>query len=129
MRHKTNPLENMIENTINQLRQSVNVLLEKLEQLGTRIDLLYPIEESKDGSMWLNVEELQRYLPSHPRKQTIYSWTSTRRIPFHKKGRSIMFDKAEIDAWLQDSSHFKSMDEIERDALDFINSKKSNLTT
>lgn len=45
-------------------------------------------------------------------------------IPFHKKGRSIMFDKAEIDAWLQKSDYMKPVDEIEQEAKSFINNKK-----
>lgn len=114
---------------INYLKQSTALLLQKVDELSAKVDKMHNYTNAQEEKNWLNVTELQRYLPSHPRKQTIYSWTSTRRIPFHKKGRAIMFDKAEIDAWLQDSSHFKSMDEIERDALDFINSKKSNLTT
>lgn len=69
---------------------------------------------------WLNVTQLCEYLPSHPKKQTIYSWTSKKRIPYHKKGRSIMFDKGEIDAWLLDGEHFKSESDIEREAKEFV---------
>lgn len=48
------------------------------------------------------------------------------RVPFHKKGRSIMFDKKEIDQWLQSGSHYKSQQEIEDEARSFIESKKKN---
>lgn len=116
----------MLELSIHQMQQTMNVLLEKIDQLGSRVALLHPAKEAKEDRTWLNVEELQRYLPSHPRKQTIYSWTSTRKIPFHKKGRAIMFDKKEIDEWLQDSSHIKSENELEREAHDFVMKKKTN---
>lgn len=122
---KSNQSQYMLELTIHQMQQDIHDLLEKLDQIGETIAGVFPRRETNEETIWLNVEDLQRYIPSHPRKQTIYSWTSTRRIPFHKKGRSIMFDKKEIDAWLQDSSHFKSDDELEREAYDFVACKKT----
>lgn len=123
---KTNQPQDMLELSIHQMQQTMNVLLEKIDQIGSTIANVLPCTEIKEDTMWLNVEDLQRYIPSHPRKQTIYSWTSTRKIPFHKKGRSIMFDKKEIDEWLQDSSHIKSENELEREAHDFVMKKKQN---
>jgi len=32
-------------------------------------------------------------------KQTIYGWTSGRRIPFRKVGRLLRFDRAELENW------------------------------
>lgn len=45
-----------------------------------------------------NIEELTQYL-SIP-KATLYTWTHQKKIPFIKIGRSIRFDKAEIDEWV-----------------------------
>lgn len=98
-------------------------LMEKIDILDEKFTKMFDPDRDKKESLWLNVSELQAYLPSHPKKQTIYSWTSSHKIPFHKKGRSIMFDKDEIDAWLQDSEHIKSIDEIEREAQKFIKRK------
>ena len=50
------------------------------------------------GLEWLSVSELSEYLPTHPVEHTIYCWTSNKQIPFHKKGKRIMFLKSEIDA-------------------------------
>lgn len=105
------------------LQKVVKVLMEKIDALDAKLTKMFTPPHGEAEHIWLNVSELQEYLPSHPKKQTIYSWTSTRKIPFHKKGRSIMFDKAEIDTWLQDSEHIKSVEEIEREALEFINKK------
>ena len=33
--------------------------------------------------------------------QTIYEWTSQKKIPFIKLGRLVKFDKQEIDEWMQ----------------------------
>lgn len=110
--------------TLENMPKMVATLMGMVELLGEKVDLLRRPTEEAEGKQWFNVDELREYLPSHPRKQTIYSWTSTRRIPFHKKGRSIMFDKAEIDEWLQDSDHMKSVEEIGREAEEFINEKR-----
>lgn len=107
----------------NALHQAVMTILEKVEYLDAKLSKIFCPENEKDATVWLNVAELQNYLPSHPKKQTIYSWTCTRKIPFHKKGRSIMFDKSEIDSWLQSNEHIKSIDEIEREAAEFIRNK------
>ena len=63
------------------------------------------------------------YLPSHPAEQTVYGWTSTHFIPFHKKGKSIAFRKSEIDQWLQ-QSHRKSKSDLMLEASQFVNKKK-----
>lgn len=112
-----------MDQTSNDVHKMLQYLIEKVEDLGIKIANIYTFGHPKEDINWLNIDELQQYLPSHPKKQTIYTWTSTRKIPFHKKGRSIMFDKDEIDAWLQDSEHIKSIDEIEREAQKFIKSK------
>lgn len=108
----------------NVLHQAVMTILEKVEYLDAKLSKIFSPEHEKVIPAWLNVAELQNYLPSHPKKQTIYSWTCTRKIPFHKKGRSIMFNKSEIDVWLQDSEHIKSLDEIERAAQEFVTKKR-----
>lgn len=98
-------------------------LTDMVKELCGKVECLTRPEVAENGTQWFNVEELCAYLPSHPRKQTIYSWTSTRRIPFHKKGRSIMFDKAEIDEWLKNNEYMKSVDEIEQEAKSFVYKK------
>lgn len=50
---------------------------------------------------YLTLEELSRYLAVP--KQTIYQWTSQKRIPFTKVGR-LRFDKKKIESWLKERS-------------------------
>lgn len=123
---KTNQPQNseILLPTAPTFRKVVKALIEKLDSIDAKLSKMFASSQDEAGHTWLNVFELQNYLPSHPKKQTIYSWTSTRKIPFHKKGRSIMFDKAEIDAWLQDSEHVKSTEDIAREAIEFINNKR-----
>ena len=94
----------------------VTALEEKLDHLQ-----LMPQAESKQ---WLNMAELIDYLPSHPAEQTVYGWTSTRKIPFHKQGKSIMFEKSEIDAWLEGNTYRKSHQDLEQEAAAFVYGKR-----
>jgi predicted DNA-binding transcriptional regulator AlpA len=56
-------------------------------------------ESSED--QWLNIEELCKYLPDHPCKNTIYKWKRKGIIPFHKRSKHLYFLRSEIDAWLK----------------------------
>lgn len=114
-----------IHTTDTALHKIMMALMEKVDVLDAKLSKMFAPTLVKDEQIWLNVSELQAYLPSHPKKQTIYSWTSNRKIPFHKKGRSIMFDKAEIDAWLLDSEHFSTKADLMREAQEFVYNKNS----
>lgn len=105
---------------------ALTLIMSKIDALTETVNSLGHFSTESKKVEWLNVAELCEYLPSHPREQTVYSWTCARKIPFHKKGRSIMFDKKEIDQWLQSGSHYKSQQEIEDEARSFIESKKKN---
>ncbi len=45
----------------------------------------------------LTVRQAAALLAVKPR--TIYAWVAGRRIPFHKAGRLLRFDRAELLAW------------------------------
>ena len=53
------------------------------------------------GDQWLNVEDLCKYLPDHPCRNTVYKWKRKGIIPFHKRSKHLYFLKSEIDAWLK----------------------------
>lgn len=110
--------------TFNDLPQMMTTVIEMLEELGKKFEAMNAFPHIKEERQLMNVAELIDYLPSHPKEQTVYSWTSNRKIPFHKKGRSIMFDKAEIDAWLLSGFHGKTQEELESEAKAYIKSKK-----
>lgn len=90
----------------------------KIDDLDTTPKLLV-VEQ------WMNLRELCDYLPSHPAAQTVYGWTSCHLIPFHKKGKRIMFLKEEIDTWLHEGK-IKSHKELSKEAEEFIKSKRHN---
>ena len=117
-------LQNQI--TFNDMPQLMVDVLAKLKELDEKMDRLAPSVKA-DEPQWFNVSALIDYLPNHPAEQTIYGWTSATKIPFHKSGKSILFNKAEMDEWLNDSSHHKSVQELERDAMSYISSKRNGV--
>lgn len=72
----------------------------------------------------MNIEELRKYLPSHPAKQTVYGWVNQKKIPYYKgkNGKQLSFLKSEIDEWMKDGSH-KSLDDLQREAVAFVTRK------
>ncbi len=97
-------------------------LIEKVEELNRKLESLGDTSASgKD--VWMSIHDLCAYLPTRPVTQTVYGWTSAHLIPFHKKGRRIMFLKLEIDKWLI-GEQLKSIREIEADAEAFCAARK-----
>ena len=88
--------------THNDMPEVLTLILSKLDALDERISNMAHFSTESEMVEWLNVTELC------------------------KKARSIMFDKKEIDQWLQNSSHYKSEQDLEDEAKSFIESKKKN---
>ncbi len=49
---------------------------------------------------YLRVAEAARYLGLAPK--TLYRYAEERRIPVIRKGRTIFFDRMDLDTWMQD---------------------------
>lgn len=109
--------------TFEDLPKALSWVIDKLIQLDMKIDNLTSTSQLPPAEQWMNLKELCEYLPSHPAEQTVYGWTSCHLIPFHKKGKRIMFLKSEINLWLRESK-MKSSYELEKDAKQFVQSKK-----
>ena len=77
-----------------------------------------------DSDVWLDLNGLIEYLPSHPKAQTVYEWTHKRIIPFHKSRETKMlcFLKSEIDLWLKTSKR-KSKQEQNEIVHKYLNRK------
>ncbi len=98
-------------------------IVQKLEVMEQKLDALHLLPAKESGDTWLSLKDLCNYLPSHPSEQTVYGWTSTRFIPYHKQGKRIAFLKSEIDEWLRNGKR-KSVADLAREAQEFVNSKK-----
>lgn len=99
--------------TFEDLPKALSWVIDKLIQLDLKIDNLTSTSQLPPAEQWMNLKELCEYLPSHPAEQTVYGWTSCHLIPFHKKGKRIMFLKSEINLWLRESK-MKSSYELEK---------------
>ena len=111
--------------TFEDLPKAMSWMMDKLNKLDSKIDSLNNIPQVRPADQWMNLKELCEYLPSQPAEQTVYGWTSCHQIPFHKRGKRIMFLKSEIDAWLRDGK-VKSEKDLENEAARFIKSKRNN---
>lgn len=109
--------------TFNDMPQMLAVMYANLNELGDKVDKLIPPKKSEE-QQWFNVADLIEFLPTHPAEQTIYGWTSARKIPFHKKGKGIIFNKKEIEEWLREGTYRKSEADLENEAMAFINNKR-----
>lgn len=98
-------------------------IVQKLEVMEQKLDALHLLSEKETGDTWLSLKDLCNYLPNHPSEQTVYSWTSTRFIPYHKQDKRITFLKSEIDEWLRNGKR-KSAADLAHDAQEFVSSKK-----
>jgi len=52
---------------------------------------------------YLTIDQLRDYLPQTPAKQTVYQWVHFKQIPYHKRGKTVLFKRSEIDLWLSET--------------------------
>lgn len=114
MAYKVNSLEEM-PNALSYLIESVEVLQSKVNALQHK--------QASNSPKWMDIDELCAYLPSHPAKQTVYGWVSTKQIPVHKINKALAFLQSEIDDWLKNKSH-KTQDDLMEEARRFVESKR-----
>ncbi len=82
--------------TFDNLPEAILELHQKVDRLLSQNRLTKQPEEDR----LLTVEELQKFLPENPAKQTIYGWVNDRLIPYEKHGKRLYFRKSAIDLWL-----------------------------
>lgn len=60
----------------------------------------FPKQENSNTTVYLNLKEAASFL--NLSYQTLYQFTSSRTIPFFKKGKKLYFSKEELLKWLED---------------------------
>lgn len=110
----------------NDLPSALSLVISKLKELDEKFTILISQIQPSNEQVWLTVSELKEYLPTHPVEHTIYCWTSNQEIPFHKRGKRIMFLKSEIDDWLQENKS-RSRTEIMKEAFAYVQSKRKTI--
>ena len=111
-------LSDMNEYTFEMVPGLVVRIAELLESIDQKLDKVNvaPIP-TDDTPELMTVKDLGRYLPSHPKPSTVYSWVNDNTIPHYKQGKTLMFKKSEIDKWLlrtRVKDNTEIMDEAQR---------------
>ncbi len=108
---------NELPKAITDLQNTVNEIKGLLLQNST--------ESPNKGDHWFDLNELVEYDPEKRTKPTFYGYIHQRAIPFHKRGKKLIFLKSEIDNWLK-SGRKKTIGEIALEANSYIKIKGGN---
>ena len=107
--------------SFNDVPQALAHLINKVVKIETLLIEKQP--QTEEADKWLNLNDLCNYHPDHPAKPTVYTWIGQRSIPYHKKGKKLMFLKSEIDNWLKEGRR-KTNAEIQAEAEQFVANRK-----
>jgi excisionase family DNA binding protein len=110
--------------TFNEMPQAVAHIINKIEQIESLLNSKQ--QQAQETDQWLNLTDLCNYHPDHPAKPTVYAWIGQRSIPYHKKGKKLMFLKSEIDTWLKQGRR-KTAAEIQTEAQQYIANRKAGI--
>lgn len=108
--------------TYNDVPQALSLLLDKVNHLEQLIKT-QQTQQTPEAPEWMNLKDLQAYLPDHPAPTTVYGWIRANSIPYYKTGKKLSFKKSEIDEWLN-ATRSKTDAEIEADAINYINNRR-----
>lgn len=106
-----------------ELPEAINYLINKVESLEQKVKELSSTKDTPEQQEWLDIDGLCQYVPTHPAKQTVYTWVNEKIIPFYKSSKKLLFLRSEIDDWLRQGRR-KNNEELKREAEVFITKKK-----
>jgi Helix-turn-helix domain len=79
---------------------------------------------SEPSKQWLDLNELVKYDPEKRCKATFYGYRANGSIPFHKRGKKLIFLKSEIDHWLK-NGRVKTVSEIEEETENQLSKRQT----
>ena len=112
MKESITHLEAFITELVNEAVQTA--LVQHQESASTAL------AENKQNAEVHNADQAAEFL--HIAKQTLYSLTSRRKIPFYKNGKKILFKKGELQEWLNSGKH-EQENQILQQALRYVQDK------
>ncbi|KAB6146675.1 helix-turn-helix domain-containing protein [Bacteroides xylanisolvens] len=117
--------------TFEQLPQAVSMLIEKVGLLMDRVEEVLGKAPQRNGKghNLLSLNEVAALLGKSA--STIYSMTSDKRIPYHKRGNKLYFFEDEIIVWIEQggTSGVTNESEINRRLEELRNGKKHKPST
>ena len=87
------PLQMLIDGIVDYTVETVLRQISPIENQST----IEPTKQSSASEI-LNADQAAKFL--HLAKQTLYTLTSKRKIPFYKNGKKILFKKDELQGWM-----------------------------
>lgn len=117
-------LQDLEKVTFEQLPHAVAMLIKEVRELKVLVEKGY----KPDPDRWFDIDEVIEYMPDHPSKSAIYTWSSQHYIPCHKKGKKLQFLKSEIDAWMKTGKR-KTAAEIHAEAMQYLKEKAEQKNT
>ncbi len=100
--------------TIKNLESKIDLLQEQLSQLSA----------STPQKEWFTLDELRKYLPSHPSESTIRRMVKDETIPTYRSGKRLLFRREDVDKWLS-SSKTTLTSSYETDATCFLSQTRT----
>jgi hypothetical protein len=85
--------------TLEQLLQAAPQLCEDMTIIKRQL-LEKNKELQSEPDHWFDLNQLVEYDPEERAKSTFYGYTRAKTVPFHKRGKKLLFLKSEIDNWL-----------------------------
>ncbi|MBR6863848.1 MAG: helix-turn-helix domain-containing protein [Bacteroidales bacterium] len=103
--------------TFDHMPSILSFLVKEVRELKA---LIMKGQEEEPEDVWMDINALCAYHPSHPTKKTVYDWVTHKRIPYHKDGHRLRFLRSEIDEWLMRGFHQTECETYE-DAIGYVN--------
>lgn len=114
---------NTNELSFNDMPKALAYLVDKVVRLESLLEKQHQATAPEPTCKWLDIKELQAFLPDHPAASTVYGWIRNGLIPYYKKGKKLSFKRSEIEEWMN-SGRQQTDAELEAAAQDYINRKR-----
>lgn len=114
---------NTNELSFNDIPKALAYLVDKVVRLESLLEKQHQATAPEPTCKWMDIKELQAFLPDHPAASTVYGWIRNGLIPYYKKGKKLSFKRSEIEEWMN-SGRQQTDAELEAAAQDYINRKR-----
>lgn len=114
---------NTNELSFNDMPKALAYLVDKVVRLESLLEKQHQATAPEPTCKWMDIKELQAFLPDHPAASTVYGWIRNGLIPYYKKGKKLSFKCSEIEEWMN-SGRQQTDAELEAAAQDYINRKR-----
>lgn len=114
---------NTNELSFNDMPKALAYLVDKVVRLESLLEKQHQANAPEPTCKWMDIKELQAFLPDHPAASTVYGWIRNGLIPYYKKGKKLSFKRSEIEEWMN-SGRQQTDAELEAAAQDYINRKR-----